>query len=236
MVVEIVIWPYITLTMCGRFSNFSPLEVLREIFRADPPDEPVYPRYNAAPGQRLIVIPMDDPQKMHLYKWGLIPHWARDPKIGNNLINARSETLKEKPAFRGSLQKGRCLVLADGFYEWGITAGRKIPYRIELKDRKPFSMAGLCSRWKDEAGKEIDTFTIITTNANTIVGTIHDRMPVIFTLEQEMKWLDPLIGPKEIDQYLLPYTVSDMEMYPISTLVNSPKNDIPEIIKPVAWQ
>ena len=97
-------------------------------------------------------------------------------------------------------------------------------------------MAGLCSRWKDEAGKEIDTFTIITTNANTIVGTIHDRMPVIFTLEQEMKWLDPLIGPKEIDQYLLPYTVSDMEMYPISTLVNSPKNDIPEIIKPVAWQ
>jgi len=236
MVVEIVIWPYITLTMCGRFSNFSPLEVLREIFRADPPDEPVYPRYNAAPGQRLIIIPMDDPQKMHLYKWGLIPHWARDPKIGNNLINARSETLKEKPAFRGSLQKGRCLVLADGFYEWGITAGRKIPYRIELKDRKPFSMAGLCSRWKDEAGKEIDTFTIITTNANTIVGTIHDRMPVIFTLEQEMKWLDPLIGPKEIDQYLLPYTVSDMEMYPISTLVNSPKNDIPEIIKPVAWQ
>ena len=236
MVVEIVIWPYITLTMCGRFSNFSPLEVLREIFRADPPDEPVYPRYNAAPGQRLIVIPMDDPQKMHLYKWGLIPHWARDPKIGNNLINARSETLKEKPAFRGSLQKGRCLVLADGFYEWGITAGRKIPYRIELKDRKPFSMAGLCSRWKDEAGKEIDTFTIITTNANTIVGTIHDRMPVIFNREQEMKWLDPLIGPKEIDQYLLPYTVSDMEMYPISTLVNSPKNDIPEIIKPVAWQ
>jgi len=97
-------------------------------------------------------------------------------------------------------------------------------------------MAGLCSRWKDEAGKEIDTFTIITTDANKIVGTIHDRMPVIFTPEQEIKWLDPLIGPKEIDQYLLPYTVSDLEIYPISPLVNSPKNDIPEIIKPVAWQ
>ena len=222
--------------MCGRFSCFTPLEALRERFDAEAPDEPVYPRYNAAPGQKMIVISLDDPHKMHFSKWGIIPHWAKDPKIGNSLINARSETLREKPAFRGSLLKGRCLVLADGFYEWGITAGRKIPYRIELKDRKPFSMAGLCSRWKDEAGKEIDTFTIITTNANETVGTIHNRMPVIFTSEQEMKWLDPLIGPKDIDQYLLPYSVSDMEMYPISTLVNSPKNDIPEIIKPVAWQ
>jgi putative SOS response-associated peptidase YedK len=179
---------------------------------------------------------MGDPRKMHFSKWGLIPHWAKDPKIGNSLINARSETLREKPAFRGSLPRGRCLVLADGFYEWKKTDGRKIPYRVELKNRKPFAMAGLCSTWKDPTGKDIDTFTIVTTDANTIVGAIHDRMPVIFNREQEMKWLDPLIGPKEIDQYLLPYTVSDMEMYPISTLVNNPKNDIPEIIKPVAWQ
>jgi len=229
-----VIWPYITLTMCGRFSNFSPLEVLRERFRADPPDEPVYPRYNAAPGQRLIVIPMSDPHKMHLYKWGLIPHWAKDPKIGNSLINARSETLREKPAFRGSLQKGRCLVLADGFYEWKNMDGRKVPYRVELTHKKPFAMAGLCSTWKDPAGKDIDTFTIVTTDANTTVSAIHDRMPVIFTPEQEMKWLDPLIGPKDIDQYLMPYADNDMELYPISTLVSSPKNDIPEILKPAA--
>ena len=222
--------------MCGRFSCFTPLEALRERFDAKAPDEPVYPRYNAAPGQKLIVIPMDDPHTMHFYKWGLIPHWAKDPKIGYKLINARSETLKEKPAFRGSLQKGRCLVLADGFYEWGITSGRKIPYRIELKDRKPFSMAGLCSRWKDEAGKEIDTFTIITTDANKIVGTIHNRMPIIFNREQEIKWLDSLMGLKEIDQCILSYSEHDLEMYPISPLVNSPKNDIPEIIKPVAWQ
>jgi len=220
--------------MCGRFSCFTPLEALRERFQADPPDEPVYPRYNAAPGQRMIVIPLDDPRKMHFSKWGLIPHWAKDPKIGNSLINARSETLREKPAFRGSLQKGRCLVLADGFYEWGTTSGKKIPYRVELINRKPFSMAGLCSRWKDESGKEIDTFAIITTNANEIVGTIHNRMPVIFNREQETIWLDPLIGPKEIDQYLMPYSESDMEIYPISTLVNSPKNDSAEIVKPMS--
>lgn len=219
--------------MCGRFSNFTPIEALRERFQADPPDEPVYPRYNAAPGQRLIVIPMDDPHKMHFYKWGFIPHWAKDPKIGNSLINARSETLKEKPAFRGSLHKGRCLVLADGFYEWGTTSGRKIPYRVELKDRKPFAMAGLCSRWKDQSGKGIDTFTIVTTNANELVGTIHNRMPVIFTPEQETKWIDPLFDFNKASQYLLPYGDSDMVVYPVSAMVNNPKNDNAEIVKPV---
>lgn len=232
MVVERIKWQYIETTMCGRFSIFSPLEVLRERFRADPPGEPVYPRYNAAPGQRLIVIPMDDPHKMHLYKWGLIPHWAKDPGIGNSLINARSETLKEKPAFRGYLNKGRCLVLADGFYEWKRTDGRKVPYRVELKDRKPFAMAGLCSTWKDPDEKEIDTFTIITTNANEIVGTIHDRMPVIFNPEEERKWIDPLFDFNKAGQYLLPYGESDMVVYPVSTFVNNPKNDNPEILIP----
>jgi len=220
--------------MCGRFSNFTPIEALRERFRADPPGEPVYPRYNAAPGQRLIVIPINDPHTMHFYKWGLIPHWAKDPKIGNSLINARSETLKEKPAFRGTLQKGRCLVLADGFYEWETTTGRKIPYRVELKERKPFAMAGLSSKWKDTTGKEIGTFTIITTVANEIVGTIHDRMPVIFNPEHEINWLDPFVDFQDVHQYLLPYPENDMEIYPISTLVNSPKNDTAEIIKPVS--
>jgi putative SOS response-associated peptidase YedK len=112
--------------------------------------------------------------------------------------------------------------------------GRKVPYRVELTHTKPFAMAGLCSTWKDPTGKSIDTFTIVTTDANTTVSAIHDRMPVIFTPEHEMKWLDPLIGPKDIDQYLLPYTECDLEIYPISTLVNSPKNDVPEILKPVA--
>jgi len=219
--------------MCGRFSNFSPLDVLRNRFRVDPPDEPVYPRYNAAPGQKLIVIPMDDPHKMHFYKWGLIPSWARDPKIGNSLINARSETLKEKPAFRGSLNRRRCLVLADGFYEWKTTSGRKVPYRVELRGREPFAMAGLCSTWKDPDGKSIDTFAIVTTNANEIVGTIHDRMPVIFTPEQESKWIDLSFDFQEVNQCLLPYSENDMEIYPISTLVNNPKNDIPEILEPI---
>lgn len=219
--------------MCGRFSIFTPIQELKQRFDADYPDEPVFPRYNAAPGQNMIVIPMDDPHKMHLFKWGLIPHWAKDEKIGYKMINARAESLKERPAFRGSLHKGRCLVLADGFYEWSVEAGKKIPYRIELENRKPFAMAGLSSRWKDEEGEEIDSFTIITTGANRVVGAIHDRMPVILNRDWERKWLDPLVDPKETDQYLLPYSGSDMEIYPISTLVNSPKNDIAEVVKPM---
>jgi putative SOS response-associated peptidase YedK len=198
---------------------FTPIQELKQRFNADGPDEPYVPRYNAAPGQKMVVIPMDDPGKMHFYKWGFIPHWAKDEKIGYKMINARSESLKEKPAFRGSLNKGRCLVLADGFYEWSDATGKKIPYRIELTKRKPFVMAGLSSRWKDNTGKEIDTFTIITTQANTIVGTIHDRMPVILKKEWESKWLNPLMGPEEVDQYLVPYSINDMEMYSISTLV-----------------
>jgi putative SOS response-associated peptidase YedK len=224
---------YIFSIMCGRFSIFTPIEELRQRFNADPPDEAVVPRYNAAPGQSLIVIPMADPKKMHLYKWGLIPHWAKDEKIGYKMINARAESLKEKPAFRGSLQKGRCLVIADGFYEWSVEGAKKVPYRIELSNRKPFAMAGLLSHWKNENGKEINSFTIITTEANKIIGTIHDRMPVILDKAWERKWLDPLIGPKEADQYLVPYLGTDMEIYPISTLVNSPKNDTAAIIKPM---
>jgi len=222
--------------MCGRFSIFTPIQELKQRFDADFPDEPVFPRYNAAPGQNLIVIPMDDPHKMHFFKWGLIPHWAKDAKIGYNLINARAESLAEKPAFRGSLQKGRCLVLADGFYEWSKTTEKKIPYRVELSGRKPFAMAGLSSRWKDEQGKEIDTFTIVTTAANETVSAVHDRMPVILNRDWERHWLDPLIDPKETAQYLLPYSGSDLEMYPISTLVNSPKNDMAEIVRPGSYE
>jgi putative SOS response-associated peptidase YedK len=219
--------------MCGRFSIFTPIQELKQRFDADPPDEPVFPRYNAAPGQKMIVIPMGNPKKMHFFKWGLIPYWAKDERIGYKMINARAESLKEKPAFRGPLQKNRCLILADGFYEWRVEAGKKIPYRIELEDRKLFAMAGLSSRWKNEKGQEINSFTIITTEANKIIGTIHDRMPVILTSGKERDWLDPLIGPKEADQVLLPYSESDMEIYPISTLINSPRNDTVEILKPI---
>ena len=220
--------------MCGRFSIFTPFQELKQRFDAGAPDKPVLPRYNASPGQKLLVIPMDDPKKMYLYRWGLIPHWSKDDKIGYKLINARADTLKEKPAFRGPLQKGRCLVLADGFYEWGEIGGRKTPYRIELKDRKPFAMAGLYSKWKDVCGTEIDSFTIITTDANKLVSPIHDRMPAILNEEMEKKWLDILMDFREIDRCLSPYGGSDMEIYPVSTLVNSPKNDYPDVMKPLA--
>ena len=151
---------------------------------------------------------MEDPKKMQLYKWGLVPHWAKDDKIGYRMINARAESLKEKPAFRGPLQKGRCLVIADGFYEWKAEGARKTPYRIELKDRKPFAFAGLTSRWKDEKGEELDTFTIITIEANAAIGKIHDRMPVILQKEWEGKWLDPHIEVQETDKFLIPYSES----------------------------
>ncbi len=224
---------YISTDMCGRFSIFTPVQELKHRFDADSPDEDVSPRYNAAPGQKLVVIPMNDPHKMHLYRWGLIPHWAKDEKIGYKMINARAESLSEKPAFRGPLRKGRCLVLADGFYEWSDRTGKKIPYRIELTQKIPFAMAGLSSTWKDEKGNEIDSFTIITTAANTTVRAIHDRMPVILRNEQEKEWLDPLLDPHTINEYLTPYSGSDMEMYPISNMVNSPKNDGPDILRPL---
>lgn len=170
---------------------------------------------------------------MYLYRWGLIPHWAQDKRVGHKLINARAETLSEKPAFRGLLRRGRCLVLADGFYEWSETAGKKIPYRIELAHQKPFAMAGLCVTWKSAAGETIASFTIITTEANDTIRTVHHRMPVILEKDAEGAWLDPRIDNKGAGQFLAPYTESALRMYPVSTLVNNPNHDSADIIKPV---
>lgn len=218
--------------MCGRFSIATPIEQLRERFDAEPPKEPVKPRYNAAPGQELLVITEEEPKQMSLFKWGLVPSWAKDPKIGNHLINARAETLKEKPAFRHAYQKNRCLVIADGYYEWDKKNKTHVPYYIFMKEHKPFAFAGLCEYWKDEKGKELNTFTIITTNADSLVSKIHNRMPVILPMEKEKKWLDPQLRPEEIEKILKhPLSAREMEAYQISTLVNSPKNDVPEILK-----
>jgi putative SOS response-associated peptidase YedK len=219
--------------MCGRFSIATPIEELRDRFGAEPPKDDFLPRYNAAPGQNMLVIPEETPYQMALFKWGLVPHWARDPKIGNRLINARAETLKEKPAFRHAFQKHRCLVLADGFYEWDKAGKTRVPYRIALKDDRPYAFAGLCEYWKDEKGKELKTFTIITTNSNSLVSKIHDRMPVILEPKDEKKWLDPKIDLRDLEKLLKSYPVSDMKTYPISSLVNNPMNDVPQILKPI---
>lgn len=217
--------------MCGRFSITTPIEELRDRFKAEAPKEAFSPRYNAAPSQNMLVIPEETPHQMALFKWGLVPSWAKDPKIGNHLINARAETLKEKPAFRHAYQKHRCLVIADGYYEWDKKNKTHVPYYIFKKGHSPFAFAGLCEYWKDEKGNELNTFTIITTKADSLVSRIHDRMPVILTQKEEMKWLDPNLEEKNIEKILKsPLPAKEMEAYPISKLVNNPRNDVPEVV------
>ena len=217
--------------MCGRFSLTSPWELLKERFAVEIPVNDYRLRYNAAPGQNLWVIPEETPYDAQLFKWGLVPFWAKDPKIGNRLINARAETIAEKPAFRTPFKKHRCLVLADGFYEWDKKGARRVPYRVVIKDEHPFALAGICDYWKDNKGNELKSFSIITTDANQLISKIHDRMPVILSRKDETAWLDPDLDIIHALKMLLPYPAKEMKMYPVSTLVNNPKNDLPQVIK-----
>ncbi len=218
--------------MCGRFSITSDLEELRERFGAEPPQNYEI-RYNAAPGQILPVIEMGKPDEMQMFKWGLIPHWAKDPAIGTRLINARAETIAQKPAFRSAFQKHRCLIPADGFYEWDKTGPKKIPYRVTLKSKELFTFAGICDSWIDDEGKEINTFSIITTEANALIAKIHRRMPVILTKEDETKWLNSQAKEEDILKLLRAYPSDALDIYPVSTLINNPRHDSPEVINPV---
>ena len=217
--------------MCGRFSLTSPWELLKERFAVEIPVNDYRLRYNAAPGQNLWVIPEETPYDAQLFKWGLVPFWAKDPKIGNRLINARAETIAEKPAFRTPFKKHRCLVLADGFYEWDKKGAKRVPYRVVIKDEHPFALAGICDYWKDNKGNELKSFSIITTDANQLISKIHDRMPVILSRKDETAWLDPDLGIIQALKMLRPYPAKEMKMYPVSTLVNNPKNDLPQVIK-----
>ena len=217
--------------MCGRFSLTSPWELLKERFAVEIPVNDYRLRYNAAPGQNLWVIPEGTPYDAQLFQWGLVPFWAKDPKIGNRLINARAETIAEKPAFRTPFKKHRCLVLADGFYEWGKKGARRVPYRIVMKDEHPFALAGICDYWKDNKGNELKSFSIITTDANPLISKIHDRMPVILSRKDEKIWLEPDLDIFQALKMLRPYPAGEMMMYPVSTLVNNPKNDLPQVIK-----
>jgi putative SOS response-associated peptidase YedK len=215
--------------MCGRFSLTTPWELIKKRFDVNIPVHDYRLRYNAAPGQELWVIPEETPNDAQLFHWGLVPFWAKDPKIGTRLINARAETIAEKPAFRTPFKKHRCLVLADGFYEWDRKGARRVPYRVVLKDEKPFALAGICDYWKDESGKELRSFSIITTDSNQLIAKIHDRMPVILLPQDEKVWLDPGLDLMKALKMLRPYPADDMKMYPVSTLVNNPKNDLPQV-------
>jgi putative SOS response-associated peptidase YedK len=192
------------------------------------------PRYNIAPSQEVPIIVRNEVKPM---RWGLVPSWAQDPSIGQRMINARAETLLEKPSFKQLVPTRRCLVPADGFYEWRREGNRKVPMWIHLKNRVPFVFAGLWDCWLDrDSGSQLHTFTIVTTNANALLRPIHDRMPVIYDREMGQQWLD---GPfSASDTFLIavlqPLPSELMQAHEVSTLVNSPENDTAECIQPVS--
>lgn len=227
--------------MCGRYTLSIPLSNLVDSFDVLPPQFEYLPRYNIAPTQDAPVIAEDgNGRRMGLLRWGLVPSWARDSGIGSKMINARSETVSEKPAFRSAFKKRRCLVPADGFYEWkkegevGGRKGAKVPHWIHLTDGRPFTFAGLWERWEGGGGSPLHTFTILTTTATPAIAEIHPRMPVILTGEGGDRWLHPESPAEDLLALLQPYGGSDLRAHPVSTLVNSPGNDLPACIEPLS--
>ncbi len=216
--------------MCGRTSLFVPQSVLEERFNATA-TEPITPRYNIPPGDDLASIRNEAPEAIDLLQWGLIPHWVDDPDDWPKPINARAETVADKPAFRDAFDNRRCLVLADGFYEWGGERGRKQPFRVTRADEEPFAMAGLWESWGDN-GEQLETVTIITTDSNETIAPIHDRMPVILEPNEEAAWLETDDGAA-LSSLLDPFPDDLTATYPISTAVNDPANDSPDVIEPV---
>ncbi|MFL6008166.1 MAG: SOS response-associated peptidase [Rubrobacteraceae bacterium] len=220
--------------MCGRYTLASPTERLAEEFGVDAASIELAPNYNVAPTQQVAAVLDEGGQRrLEVLRWGLIPPWADDPGIGSRMINARSETAPGKPSFRRAFRERRCLIPADGFYEWQRTNGAKQPYYIHMEDGRPFAFAGLWESWSKGEG-EIRTCTILTTGANALVGEVHDRMPVILAHDAYDVWLDPASERDELTGLLAPYPVDEMEAYPVSRFVNSPSNNDPRCIEPAA--
>lgn len=219
--------------MCGRFSLTQSVEAFAEAFQLDALPEWT-PRYNIAPTQTVAAItalPSQSPQ-MRLLRWGLVPSWSKDLAIGAKLINARAETVAEKPSFRAAFKQRRCLILADGFYEWQrLDRKTKQPYYFRLNSERPFAFAGLWERWQGD-DNVVETCTILTTQANELLQPVHDRMPVMLAPEQYDQWLDATTPAASLHQLLHPYPASAMQSYPVSTTVNSPMHDTPECVKP----
>jgi putative SOS response-associated peptidase YedK len=221
--------------MCGRFVLFSSLEEIREAFAVQQVRYQLEPSYNVAPTQSVaVVVQREGVNTLEKMRWGLIPAWAKDPAIGSRMINARAETVGEKPSFKRPLKDRRCLVVADGFYEWQKTGQAKIPMFIRLKSGQPFGFAGLYDVWTSPEGEAVASCTIITTGANDLMQPIHDRMPVILPKSQEATWLNPAIQrAADVLPLLVPYSAADMEAYAVSRMVNSPENNSPDCIRPV---
>ncbi|GAB4481935.1 MAG: SOS response-associated peptidase [Anaerolineales bacterium] len=222
--------------MCGRFTLTLSAEALQSAFPQFNFPAQHAPRYNIAPSQPVLALPNDGKLQAGFFAWGLIPGWAKDPAIGQKLINARVETLGEKPSFRGAYKYRRCLIFADGFYEWQAqpAARSKIPHFIHLKSGAPFALAGLWEAWQSPDGGEISTCAIITTTPNPLMAALHDRMPVILPPAAQQAWLSPAPrAPQELQQLLTPYPAEEMEAFPVAALVNSPANDRADLIRPL---
>lgn len=224
--------------MCGRFTLVTDFSAIIDRFEIEAAieEELYHPSFNIAPSQSVLSVINDGRRnRLGYLRWGLIPPWAEDEKIGSKMINARAETLAQKPSFREAYKKRRCLVIADSFYEWKRHEDHsKTPMRIKLKSDELFAMAGIWERFKSPAGNTIFTCSIITTVPNSLMADIHDRMPVILKPEDEPTWLDPSIQDvNQLNQLLKPLPEEWMEAYEVSALVNSPKNNSPNLIERV---
>lgn len=222
--------------MCGRFTNKAKPEEIEKEFKVSMTTEALFkPRYNIAPTQIIpAVLEFDGERIIDGLKWGLIPHWSKDDSFAAKLINARAETLAEKPSFRDAFKKHRCIIPASGFYEWDKkSSGAKQPYYFHLKDKEVFGFAGLWEEWLDkETGEQIETCTIITTEANEVLEPIHDRMPVILKSKDYDQWLDAKqTDTDKLQKLLVPYPAKEMTSHEVSRAVNSPTFDSPELIK-----
>lgn len=218
--------------MCGRYVITDP-EFINSRYDLEYPLLNLIPNYNVAPGTEMPTVSRNSPNQGVLRKWGLVPFWAKDPKIGYKMINARSETVAEKPSFRKAIRSRRCIVPASGFYEWKRAGSKRTPYLFQPLHDQVFSFAGLYETWRGPDGQEIRSYTIITTNANDLVRPIHERMPVILAREDEDAWLDPATPFDEIMPLLQPFQPDAMEAFQVSTEVNNVRNNHPGLVKPV---
>ena len=221
--------------MCARFTLTAPGHRVVQLFDLDLIAD-ITPRYNIAPTQQVLAVRMDEASQKEYawFRWGLVPSWADDLKIGQRLLNARSETVGEKPAFRDAIRKRRCLIAADGFYEWQGEKGSKQPYFIHRPGREPFAFAGIWDRWHDPDGKLIETCSILTTEANGLMRPLHDRMPVILLKENHARWLDSANKQAcDLQDLFQPLPDDALQLHPVSTKVGNPRFEDPSCVEPI---
>ena len=220
--------------MCGRYTQTKSGEAIAKTFNLSSTPNP-QPRYNIAPTQPVGAIAQrEDDREYRIFQWGLVPSWSKDPNIGSRMINARSETVAEKPSFRAAFKRRRCLVLADGFYEWQRTSGKKQPYYVQVEDQEIFGFAGLWETWEGGDGSYLESCTILTTEPNGLMETIHNRMPVILHPDDFDLWLDPsLQDGRHVQHLLCPYEEKKMTAYAVSTVVNNPRNEDSVCVEPL---